>query len=122
MHVDVRVCDDAGVVHVVLAVCMWEHAVCDEDVASLRDDVGELFALRDVLVQNALEGRVEAFGVIVEILADTYTSRHVRGRWLLCVCLACHGLLTLDAVLGDESAAATFVNVAKAVNDSKSVS
>ena len=62
--------DDAGVVQVVLAVGVREQAVRDEDVAGLGDDAGELLALRDVLVEDVLEGRVQAFGVVVEVLAN----------------------------------------------------
>ena len=71
-EVDVRVGDDAGVVQVVLPARVRQQPVGDEDVASLCDHGRVLGGgARDARVRSLFVGRVEALGVVVEVLADT---------------------------------------------------
>jgi hypothetical protein len=61
-----RVANNSSVVKVVWAGAVWEEAMQNNHIAFLCNNCAELGALVDMLAVRPVDGRVEAFGVVVK--------------------------------------------------------
>lgn len=69
-EVNMWISNNSCIVEMVLSVRVGKEAVGNKYVACLRNNAGELVALGNVLVEYTLERSVQAFRMIVKILAN----------------------------------------------------
>lgn len=110
-----RVGDNTRIVKMVLPIRMWKHAVRDEDITGVSNDLGESFTFWNVLVEHVLERRVKTFWVVIKKLADPCNqSKHFLVKLV-------YVRVTFDAILGDKCSATSGWDVREAMDDGQSI-